>query len=94
MKKVNMQSERLLLCSILSLRNSRECSLFLKDLLTPNEYAMIAQRIQIAHYLSEGLTYSEITERTNASTATISRVNKVLEYGKGGLLSVLENLQV
>lgn len=93
MKTTNKQSERLLYCTILSLQNHRECKSFLNDLLSPNERCMIIQRLQIAELLARGLTYKEISRITDASTATISRINKSLQYGTGGLLSALEKLQ-
>lgn len=92
MNRIDNQEERFLYNAILSLQNHRECNRFLNDLLTPNEFHMIIQRLQIAQMLSAGFTYNEIYERTGASTATISRVNKALVYGNGGLLSVLEKI--
>jgi TrpR-related protein YerC/YecD len=92
MNKINSQEERYFYNAILSLQNHRECSRFLKDLLTPNEFNVIIQRLLIAQMLSAGFTYNEISKKTKASTATVSRVNKALIYGNGGLLSVLERI--
>ncbi|MEG0156256.1 MAG: YerC/YecD family TrpR-related protein [Anaerovoracaceae bacterium] len=77
---------------ILSLENEEECYRFFEDICTVNEIHAIAQRLQVAKLLNEKKTYSEIEEETNASTATISRINKCLVYGADGYKRVLERL--
>ena len=78
--------------AILSLKDREECYRFFTDACTINEIRAIAQRLQVAKLLSEKKTYNEIEEITNASTATISRINKCLLYGAGGYRIVLDRL--
>ena len=68
--------------AILSLEDEEDCYRFFEDLCTVNEIHAIAQRWQVAKLLAEKKTYSEIEEITKASTATISRINKCLVYGR------------
>lgn len=75
---------------ILSLKNEEECYRFFEDICTVNEINAIAQRLQVAKLLSEKKTYTEIEKQTRASTATISRINKCLNYGADGYKIVLE----
>ncbi|GKX27806.1 hypothetical protein SH1V18_02860 [Vallitalea longa] len=70
--------------AILNLNNSEECYLFFEDICTVNELQSLAQRLQVAKMLREQHTYLEIAEKTGASTATISRVNRSLNYGNDG----------
>ena len=70
--------------AILSLENEEECYRFFEDLTTIKELNDMALRWQVARLLNENKTYAEIAEITNASTATISRVNKCLIYGAEG----------
>ena len=74
--------------AILRLENSDECYKFFEDICTVKELFDIAQRFEVATMLSEGKNYSEITSKTGASTATISRVNKCLMYGNGYKLAL------
>ena len=92
MKVQNKQNERLLYNAVLLLKTHHDCKLFLDDILSPAERNAIIQRLQIAELLSRGMAYREISEITQASTTTISRVMKSLQYGTGGLSSVLERL--
>ena len=66
---------------------------FFEDLCTASEIKSMAQRIQVASLLDEGKTYSEIFEITGVSTATISRVNRSLEYGADGYQTALKRLK-
>ena len=68
---------------ILKLKNADECYDFFEDICTIKELLDIAQRLEVAEMLNEGKNYAEVTAKTGASTATISRVNKCLVYGKG-----------
>ena len=78
--------------AVLKLKNREECYRFFEDLCTINEIHAISQRMEVAKLLSEKKTYNEIEEITNASTATISRINKCLLYGAGGYRIVLNRL--
>ena len=69
---------------ILKVETVEECKMFLEDLCTVNELRAMEQRYQVATYLHSGMIYSDILERTGASSATISRVNRSLQYGSGG----------
>jgi len=78
--------------AILLLKNIDECYSFFEDICTITEIKALAQRLEVARMLSEGKTYSEICDKTGASTATISRVNRCLNYGADGYRTVLERL--
>ena len=76
--------------AILSLQNVEECMAFFDDLCTVTELMALEQRYQVAACLSEGMIYNDILAETGASSATISRVNRSLQYGKGGYQIVFE----
>ncbi len=78
--------------AILKLQTIEECKAFLDDLCTVTELQALEQRYQVATYLSKGMIYNEILERTGASSATISRVNRSLQYGRGGYAVVFQRL--
>ena len=78
--------------AILELENIDECYKFFEDIATITELKAISQRIQVAKMLKEKRVYTEIAEVTGASTATISRVNKCLNYGQGGYDLVLDRI--
>ena len=69
--------------AILSLKDLDECKKFFSDLCTVGELRAMEQRFEVAMLLSEGMIYNDILERTGASSATISRVNRTLSYGTG-----------
>jgi TrpR-related protein YerC/YecD len=79
--KIKSKETDLLFNAILSLKNEEECYQFFEDLCTVNELKAMSQRLVVAKMLSEGRVYSDIVEATGASTATISRVKRSLEYG-------------
>ena len=79
--------------AILSLQNREECYRLFEDLCTVAEIKSLAQRLHIASLLVKGQTYADISDRTGVSTATISRVNRCLEYGADGYKIVFERLQ-
>ena len=79
--------------AVLALEDTEEAYAFFEDLLTIKELQDISQRWQVARLLAEKKTYSEIASVTRASAATISRVNKCLEYGAGGYTLMLERLR-
>ena len=70
--------------AVLSLRTVDECLAFFEDLCTMTELNAMEQRFQVACGLHEGKIYNEILAETGASSATISRVNRTLQYGNGG----------
>jgi len=76
--------------AILSLKSVEECMAFFDDLCTVSELLAMEQRYQVAACLNEGMIYNDILAETGASSATISRVNRSLQYGKGGYQIVFE----
>ncbi len=78
--------------AILSLKNIDECYSFFEDVCTIKELMDVSQRLEVAIMLNDKKSYQEISKATGASTATISRVNKCLNYGPGGYKTVLDNL--
>ena len=83
-----------LLCdAIIALETKDECVRFLKDLLTPQEMATIANRWMTARLLDEGLTQREVVTRLGVSLATVSRVNRALKFGEGGYQLIMKKLQ-
>lgn len=79
--------------AVLSLRSNEECYAFFEDICTVSELLAIAQRLEVAKMLSEDAKYQEICDKTGASSATISRVNRALNYGEDGYALVLERLK-
>jgi TrpR-related protein YerC/YecD len=79
--------------AIVTLENEDECYRFFEDLCTIKEIQDMAQRLEVAKLLKEKVSYQEITEKTKASSATISRVSKSLIYGADGYKIVLERLK-
>ena len=77
---------------ILSLQNKEECYRFFEDICTINEIKAFEQRLQVAKMLAEKRTYLDIASTTGASTATISRINRSLNYGNDGYKLVLSRL--
>lgn len=79
--------------AILTLENVDECFDFFEDVCTVNEVLSIAQRFAVARMLKEDHTYLEVAKETGASTATISRVNRSLNYGNDGYDMVFSRLE-
>ena len=79
--------------AVLSLRSRDECYRFFQDVCTVNEIASLSQRFAVAKMLMQKKTYLEIAQKTGASTATISRVNRALVYGNDGYSMVLERIE-
>lgn len=79
--------------AILLLENMEECYNFFEDLCTVAELKALAQRLEVARMLKESSTYGEISESTGASAATISRVNRSLNYGADGYKMILERIE-
>ena len=92
--KPNLTEEnRSLFEAVLSLESIEECAAFFEDICTIKELQDLSQRLTVARMLNEGKKYQTIEETTGVSTATISRVNKCLNYGSGGYRTVLERLK-
>lgn len=91
-KKIRTSAVDHLFEAILSLKDSEECYLFFEDVCTVNELLSLSQRFEVAKMLREHKTYLEIAEKTGASTATISRVNRSLNYGNDGYDMVFSRL--
>ena len=89
-KKIRTTEVDHLFDAILCLKDKEECYTFFEDVCTVNELLSISQRYEVAKMLREGKTYLEISHSTGASTATISRVNRSLNYGNDGYDMVLE----
>ena len=92
-KKIKTEAVDHLFQAILTLRNEEECYTFFEDVCTVNELLSLSQRYEVAKMLREKKTYLEIAERTWASTATISRVNRSLNYGNDGYDLVFERIK-
>jgi len=78
--------------AVLSLENTEEVYRFLDDICTISEVKALAQRLHVAQMLNQDDTYTHIAQVTGASTATISRVKRCLQYGSGGYKSVLPKI--
>lgn len=78
--------------SILQLKDEEECRRYFEDLCTIKEVQALAQRLEIARRLDRGDSYLNTVEHTGASSATVSRVNRCLEYGAGGYRFILDRL--
>ena len=90
MTKDDRRARSDLLCeAILSLKDVEECRNFLSDLCTVAELKAMEQRFEVAMLLDDGMIYNDILEKTGASSATISRVNRALQYGAEGYHAVL-----
>ena len=83
-KIAQKEKSDLLYRAILTLKNEEECYNFFQDLCTISELRSMEQRYQVATLLNDGMIYSDILEKTGASSATISRVNRALNYGVEG----------
>ncbi len=79
-----------LVAAFVAITDPEAMSAFLKDLCTTAELDAMGQRLQVARLVSEGVSYQEISRRTGASTATVTRVAHWLKYGEGGYDAVLQ----
>ena len=93
MQKVMPDRDALLFEDILSLKDVEECRAFFQDLCTVAELKAMAQRLEVAQLLDQGFIYNDILQQTGASSATISRVNRALQYGSDGYKTVLPRLK-
>lgn len=92
MSKYEIKDEKDFYKAILSLETIEECKNFFDDICTIQEVEAISQRLQVAKQLSLGKSYTEVNKITGASTATICRVSKSLNYGDGGYNTVIERI--
>ncbi len=92
-KSIRTEAVEHLFEAILSLKDSEECYLFFEDICTINELLSLSQRYEVARMLRNHNTYLEIAEKTGASTATISRVNRSLNYGNDGYDMVFARIE-
>ena len=92
-KKIKNPETDHLFQAILTLKNLDECYAFFEDLCTVNELLSLGQRFEVANMLRNHKTYNEVAEVTGASTATISRVNRCLNYGTDGYQLVLSRME-
>ena len=79
--------------AVLKLQNIEECYDFFEDICTVSEIKALAQRLEVACMLQKGEKYTEIKEKTGASSATISRVNRSLNYGADGYKLIIDRIQ-
>ena len=90
-KKIRTEAVDYLFKAVLSLKDKEECYTFFEDICTINELLSLSQRFEVAKMLKQK-TYLEIADKTGASTATISRVNRSLNYGNDGYDMVFERI--
>lgn len=91
-KHKKIDTTQLMNC-ILSLKTPEECEAFFLDLCTMSELSAMAQRLEVAQFLRKDLVYNDIVAKTGASSATISRVARCLNYGSGGYELALERTE-
>ncbi len=91
-KKIKTPAVDHLFDAVLELKTKEECYNFFEDLCTVNELLSLSQRFEVASMLKSGHTYLDIAEKTGASTATISRVNRSLNYGSDGYELIFKRL--
>ena len=92
-KKIKTPAVDSLFDAILTLKDRDECYSFFEDLCTVNELLSLSQRFEVASMLKDKKTYLDIAEKTGASTATISRVHRSLNYGNDGYDMVFSRLK-
>ena len=93
-KTVHTEAVKHLFEAVLQLENVEECYQFFEDVCTINEILSLSQRFEVAKMLVEKKTYLDISDTTGASTATISRVNRSLNYGCDGYRMVFERMGI
>jgi len=92
-KKIRTSAVETLFEAIIQLKSVDECFDFFEDLATINEILSLSQRFEVARMLRQHKTYLEIAEKTGASTATISRVNRSLNYGMGAYRIIFDRMK-
>ena len=93
MAPFNTPSIERLFAAILGLKTAEDCAKFFEDICTIKEVQDMAQRLDAAILLDQGLGYQAISEQVGISTATISRVSKCLNYGSGGYREALDRMK-
>ena len=91
--KIKTDSVEALFDAVLTLKTKEDCYKFFEDVCTIKELLAMAQRYEVAKLLTKKMTYLDIAEKTGASTATISRVNRSLEYGADGYRMVFDRME-
>ncbi len=92
-KKIRTTAVDHLFEAVLQLKDKEECYRFFEDVCTVNEILSLSQRFEVAKMLTQNKTYLEIAEQTGATTATISRVNRSLNYGNDGYQMVFSRME-
>ncbi len=92
MQRMDKTAINKLYSAIVTLNSTDECAAFFDDICTVQELEALAQRLEVACQLLEGKSYVDINKTTGASTATICRVSKCLNYGDGGYKNVIDRL--
>jgi TrpR-related protein YerC/YecD len=92
-KQIHNEEVDELFDAILTLKDREECYRFFEDICTVNELLSLSQRLEVAKMLRDRQTYLDISEKTGASTATISRVNRSLNYGNDGYQIVWDRMK-
>ena len=92
MKNLNSKSIDRLYQAILNINDKKECEAFFDDICTIKEIQDMAQRLDTAILLTEGMNYQKISSEVGVSTATISRVSRCLNYGEGGYKTAIDKL--
>lgn len=90
---IHTEAVDLMFDAMSTLKSREDYYAFFEDLCTVKEVLSMAQRVEVAHQLEHGKTYIEVTNDTGASTATISRVNRIMNYGTDGLKNALKALE-
>lgn len=93
MKKINSSDIDTLFRAVLQLKTIDECYSFFEDLCTISELKSMSQRMEVALMLRDKMVYTDIAAKTGASTATISRVNKCINYGQDGYNLVIDRMR-
>ena len=93
MNKLHNEATDKLFQAVLNLETIDDCYNFFEDICTIKEIMDMTQRLMVAKMLDGGKSYQEISKETGASTATISRVNKCLNYGSGGYRDALDKIK-
>ncbi len=93
MKELHNENTDLLFKAVLELKTIDECYKFFEDLCTISELKSMSQRMEVAMMLADKCVYTDIAAKTGASTATISRVNRCLNYGKDGYNLIIDRLK-
>ena len=91
--RLKSEQADMLALAFLSLESEEDCYRLFEDLFTIREVQDLGSRMEIALMLRDKVTYNEIVEKTGASTATIGRVNRALNYGAGGYVRVIEKME-